>query len=114
MKEALKRDELRLIVLVLNEETVGIEYTFFCKGTLMFFQNGFDPKFESLSPGHLLMSHIIDESIKEGAHSMDLLKGDYEYKESYAKEEVLSVSIDVWRSQLMTFASRAVRSIRAA
>jgi len=114
MKEAMKRDELRLYVLVLNEETVGIEYAYFCNRKLMFFQNGFDPKFESLSPGHLLMSHIIDESIKEGAESMDLLKGNYEYKASYAKEQVLSVSVDLWRSQLMTMANRAVRSIRAA
>jgi len=114
MKEAMKRDELRLYILVLNEETVGVEYAYFCDRKLMFFQNGFDPKFESLSPGHLLMSHIIDESIKEGADSMDLLKGEYEYKASYAKEQVLSVSVDLWRSQLMTFANRAVRSIRAA
>lgn len=114
MKAALKRDELRLYVLVLNEQTVGIEYSFFHKGTLMFFQNGFDPKFEMLSPGHLIMTHIIDEAIREGAHSMDLLKGDYEYKNSYAKDEVLSVGVDIWRSHLVTFASIAVRSLRAA
>ncbi len=114
MKAALKRDELRLYVLVLNEKTVGIEYTFFHKGNLMFFQNGFDPQFEALSPGHLIMMHIIDEAIKEGAHSMDLLKGDYEYKNSYAKDEALSINLDVWRSHLVTFASRAVRSLRAA
>jgi len=114
MDVALKHDELRLYVLVLNEKTVGIEYTFFHKGTLMFFQNGFDPEFEALSPGHLLMMHIIDEAIKEGAHSMDLLKGDYEYKNSYAKDEALTVNLDIWRSHLVTFASRAVRSIRAA
>lgn len=114
MKAALKRDELRLFVLVLNEQTVGIEYTFFHKRTLMFFQNGFDPQFEALSPGHLIMMHIIDEVIKEGAQSMDLLKGDYEYKKSYAKEEASSVNLDIWRSHLVTFASRAVRSLRAA
>jgi CelD/BcsL family acetyltransferase involved in cellulose biosynthesis len=114
MKAALKRDELRLFLLVLNEQTVGIEYTFFHKGTLMFFQNGFDPQFEALSPGHLIMMHIIDEAIKEGAHSMDLLKGNYEYKNSYAKDEAFSVGLDIWRSHLMTFASKAVRSLRAA
>lgn len=114
MKEALKRDDLRLYILVLNEQTVGIEYTFFHKGVVMFFQNGFDPQFEALSPGHLIMMHIIDEGIKEGAHSMDLLKGNYEYKNSYAKDEALSIGLDIWRSHLVTFASRAVRSLRAA
>jgi len=59
MKEALKRDELRLYVLVLNEETVGIEYSYLCNGTLMFFQNGFDPQFEWLSPGHLWRSRFM-------------------------------------------------------
>lgn len=114
MKEALKHDELRLIVLVLNEKTIGIEYSFFCKRTIMFFQNGFDPRHEALSPGHLSMMHIIDEGIKEGANAMDLLKGDYEYKTSYAKDQKLTVSVDAWRSQFMSLASRAVRSIRAA
>lgn len=114
MKEALKRDELRLIMLVLNEKTIGIEYSFFSKGTIMFFQNGFDPKYAALSPGHLSMMHIIDEGIKEGAHTMDLLKGEYEYKLSYAKDQTLTVSVDAWRSQFMSLASRAVRSIRAA
>lgn len=114
MKAALERDELRLYVLVLNEQTVGIEYTFFHKGTLLFFQNGFDPQFEALSPGHLIMMHVIDEVIKEGAHSMDLLKGNYEYKNSYAKDEAASVGLDIWRSHIVTFASRAVRSLRAA
>lgn len=114
MKEALKHDELRLIVLVLNEKTIGIEYSFFSKRTIMFFQNGFDPKYEALSPGHLSMMHIIDEGIKEGARGMDLLKGDYEYKSSYAKDQTLTVGVDAWRSQIMSLASRAVRSIRAA
>ncbi|MFK8077305.1 MAG: GNAT family N-acetyltransferase [Granulosicoccus sp.] len=114
MKEALKRDELRLIVLVLNEKTIGIEYSFFYKGTIMFFQNGFDPKYEALSPGHLSMMHIIDEGIKEGARNMDLLKGEYEYKLSYAKDQTLTVGVDAWRSNLMSIASRAVRSIKEA
>lgn len=114
MKAALKRDHLRLYVLVLNEKTVGIEYAFFHKRTLMFFQNGFDPQFEALSPGHLIMMHLIDEAIKEGANSVDLLKGEYDYKNSYAKDESLSVGLDIWRSHLVSFASRAVRSILAA
>ncbi len=114
MKEAFKRDQLRLVALILNEKIIGIEYAFLTKGTIMFFQNGFDPKYEALSPGHLSMMYVIDEAITDGAHTMDLLKGDYEYKASYAKENVLSVGVDAWRSQFLSLASRAVRSMRAA
>lgn len=111
MKAALLRDELRLITLELDEKIISIEYSFYCKGTIMFFQNGFDPEYDSLSPGHLSMMYIIDEAILEGAQAMDLLKGDYEYKSSYAKDTMRTVDVDAWRCPIMSFSVGAARSL---
>ncbi|MEM7378981.1 MAG: GNAT family N-acetyltransferase [Pseudomonadota bacterium] len=98
MQRALARGELRLVELKLDEETVGIEYAFHVKGVLALFQTGFDPRFKDLSPGHLMMMYMIERAIEDGATRIDSLKGDYDYKSTYAKDWQHSVTVDLYRS----------------
>ena len=113
MLSALKRDRLRLLVLRLDGKTVGVEYAFLCNGVLSFFQTGFDPEYQHLSPGHLLMMHIIDHAINEGATHIDLLKGRYEYKSTYAKQICTTVDLELWRSRAAHVVKSLIRTIRA-
>lgn len=92
------RDELFLLGLKLNDEIIGVEYAFFVNRTLALFQTGFDPKKEHLSPGHVLMTEAIKQAIAMGAKRLDLLKGEYAYKSSYAKDENINVDIDIHKS----------------
>ena len=109
MEEAFLRNELRLSKLVVKGATVGIEYAFLTNKVLLFFQTGFDPQYQHLSPGHLLMMHAIDQAIEEGAERIDLLKGDYEYKRSYAKLTTTTINLDIWKSPLIASVSRVAR-----
>jgi len=92
-----QRDELWLLTLSLNERIIGVEYAFCTNGTLAFFQTGFDPAFESISPGHMLMTYAIELAIAEGVQQIDLLKGDYAYKSSYADSTRTTISLDYWK-----------------
>ncbi|MFK7995722.1 MAG: GNAT family N-acetyltransferase [Granulosicoccus sp.] len=98
MEKALACNELRLMSLIVDDKTIGVEYAFLCKGTLSFFQTGFDPAFQHLSPGHLLMMETIDRAIQDNAKYVDLLKGDYEYKQSYAKQKKTTSNLELWKS----------------
>ena len=109
MEEALLRNELRLSKLVVNGTIIGIEYAFLTNKVLLFFQTGFDPQYQHLSPGHLLMMHTIDLAIEEGAERMDLLKGDYEYKRSYARLTTTTINLDIWKNPVMASVSRIAR-----
>lgn len=111
MEAALANKELRLLELKIDGKTIGIEYAFLCRQVLSFFQTGFDPQYQQLSPGHLLMAYTIDHAIADGARKIDLLKGNYEYKRSYAKQTRTTVDLDIWKSPLIAHALRIARSV---
>jgi len=91
-------EQLRLVTLKLDDKIIAVEYALVYNETLMFFQTGFNPDFEHLSPGHVLMTFAIKHAIESGLKKIDLLKGDYEYKNSYAREVVESASIGHYRA----------------
>ena len=94
MGALLARGELVLVRLTLDGRTIGVEYAFRTGATLAFFQTGFDPAFETASPGHLLMAHVIETGIESGARAADFLRGDYPYKASYADARRANVTLD--------------------
>ena len=95
MQQLGTRDQLWLMTFELNDEIVGVEYAFEYNKRLSLFQTGFDPSHANLAPGHLMMSRLIEMAIEAGVQEIDLLKGDYEYKDSYASEQRLTVDVDV-------------------
>lgn len=109
MHKALEQQELKLLTLKIDDTIVGVEYAFLCYGTLSFFQTGFDPQFQYLSLGHLLMMQTIDQAIVEGAIQIDLLKGDYPYKATYARQTRKTVNLDFWKSSLSLALIRLVQ-----
>ncbi len=106
--DLLSRQQLWLMTLELDENIIGVEYAYCYKGTLALFQAGFDPEYEHLSPGQMLMTYAIKEAIAEGLNSIDMLKGDYSYKSSYASGERISMDFDYCKSILLTISARGV------
>ena len=97
MQALLPLGELRLMRMQIDNTTIGVEYAFLTDGILSFFQTGFDPDHDWLSPGHVMMLKQIEHAIDSGANEIDLLKGNYAYKHSYAKQRKRSLSINLWR-----------------
>jgi len=106
MWQLYQRDQLWLITLEIDEEIVAVEYAFLYKNTLLFFQTGFNPDFEHLSPGHILMTYAIKHAIESGVQRIDLLKGDYEYKSSYANQELSCVDVGFYEKSIYSFMAK--------
>lgn len=107
-----RRNELWLMTLSLDDEIIGVEYGFCVNKTLAFFQTGFDPAYEQLSPGHLLMTYAIEEAIATGVQNIDLLKGDYSYKTSYANDIHTTISVDYFKPGFQVLIARFVDYIK--
>jgi len=105
-------DQLWLLVFTLNDKIVGIEYAFSCNGRLMLFQTGFATDVADLAPGHLMMSRLFEQAVEHGISEIDFLKGDYEYKDSYANATRATRDVDIVKGQLAVLANRAVSLIR--
>ena len=60
-----------------------------------FYLGGFDPAFERLSPGMLVVGHAIEESVREGAAAVDFLRGQERHKYLWG-----AVDTPTWRRHL--------------
>ena len=49
-----------------------------------------------------MMARLIEMAIDAGVQELDLLKGDYEYKDSYASEKRFTVDVDVVQGPVVT------------
>jgi CelD/BcsL family acetyltransferase involved in cellulose biosynthesis len=92
----LQHGVLRLHVLRLDERPIAALYGFARGSRWYSYLDGFDPEFEELSPGTVLVAHAIEEAIAEGRTAFDFLRGAERYKYSWgaADEATYEITID--------------------
>ena len=83
--ELFGRGELRLYCLELGGELVAMLYCYRWKDGIYYFQGGFDPDYENLRVGNVVMGYAVEHAIEEKNRIFNMLKGDYRYKRSLAK-----------------------------
>jgi CelD/BcsL family acetyltransferase involved in cellulose biosynthesis len=83
---ALRNGWLRLWNLFVDNAPVAALYGLSYGGTFSFYQSGFDPAFNKLSVGMVMMGLSIRDAIEEGVSEYDLLHGAEEYKFHWARE----------------------------
>ena len=76
----LARGALVLHTLRLAGRTLAAVYGFREKETVYCYLQGFDPEFEKLSPGVMVLGGVIEEAVREGARAIDFLRGRETYK----------------------------------
>lgn len=114
-RAALDRGWLRLYVLHLDGRPAAALYGFLHAGRFLFYQSGFDPAFENLSVGLVIMGLAIREAIAEGAREYDLLHGDEPYKFLWTGGSRELVRIELYPPTLAAELRRRVREpLRAA
>jgi len=78
---ALDRGWLRLAVLRYDGQAVASYLCFDYAGDRLVYNSGFDTTtYGALSPGVVLLGHIIDDAIQNGCRRLDFLQGDERYK----------------------------------
>ena len=85
--ELLELGFLRLWFLELDGKPVAAWYGWCIGGRYAYYLGGFDPEWQELSVGFVLLAHTIRAATEEGAHEYDLLRGDEDYKSRFATGE---------------------------
>jgi CelD/BcsL family acetyltransferase involved in cellulose biosynthesis len=70
----------RLYALSIGDDIAAVYYGFLHHGRAYGYLTGIDPAFAHESPGTLLLAHVMEEAIREGAHEFDFLRGGEPYK----------------------------------
>jgi hypothetical protein len=82
-----ERGRVSLDLLKLDDRPLAAIYGFKYQGVYSFYLPGFDPAaFSRASPGLLLLSHRIEQAIRDGEHTVDLLQGAEPYKLNWATD----------------------------
>lgn len=74
---------LRLYVMRIEARVVAVFYGFADAHTVYYYLGGYDPEFEHLSPGSLIVAHAVEEAVRGGAAWFDFLRGAEEYKHGW-------------------------------
>ena len=77
---------LRMYALRRNGTIIAIFYGFAHHGTVHYYLSGYDPAFEKYSIGGVIVAHALEQSVREGAHTFDFLRGAEDYKSSWGAE----------------------------
>ena len=99
-------NSLWLVTLKLNHRIIGVQYIFEWRGELLFVQSGYSPAAINLSPGHVLFTYVIQRAIENGLSSIDLLKGEYDYKSVYARDTTKQINQGLVRPGLRSIAQK--------
>ena len=92
----------QLTYLRLDGEYTAVDYWYIWNDTMFFFQGGFSPAYQHLAPGLVLLCYSIESAIGQGMTGIDMLKGEHDYKASYAKELRSMVSLECCHRSILT------------
>ena len=81
---ALERNWLRFYQLKIAHQVIAVLNCFRYRDVLYAYQTTFDLDWGRYSPGQLMMAHVIQEGIKDGAREFDMLRGKTDFKLSWA------------------------------
>jgi CelD/BcsL family acetyltransferase involved in cellulose biosynthesis len=71
---------LRLYRLAIGGETAAVIHGMASHGRVCCYLSGLNPKFACVSPGALLIHHVIEQAVREGCTQFDFLRGSERYK----------------------------------
>jgi len=85
-RRMLEAGALRMHRLLLGDRPIAVFYGFAHHRTVDYYLSGYDPEFEKLSPGTVLLCEVIQSAVREGATTFDFLRGAEEYKIAWGAE----------------------------
>ncbi len=80
-----RRDWIRFYCLEADGKRIAVFYCYRFRNQIFYFQAGFDPDYERLRPGLVLIGHALEHAIEEGNFIFDFLRGEHPYKTQWGK-----------------------------
>lgn len=78
---------LRMHAMRVGDQVAAIFYGFAHHHTVYYYLGGYDPSLEKLSPGTLIVAHVIAAAVREGATTFDFLRGAEDYKYAWGAQD---------------------------
>ena len=78
---------LRMFAMHSGGRVVAVFYGFAHHHTVYYYLSGYDPKLEKLSPGTVLVSHAIEQAVRDGLVEFDFLRGAEDYKYAWGAKD---------------------------
>jgi CelD/BcsL family acetyltransferase involved in cellulose biosynthesis len=85
VKACAARDWVRFYALSENRDPIAMIYCYRFRRRVYYFQTGFDPAFERLRPGLVLIGHAVEHAIGQRDEAFDFLRGEHQYKTQWAR-----------------------------
>lgn len=96
----LPREMAELCFLQIAGNDVAAIYLFTCNHRRYYYQSGFDPAWQHLSPGTLLLHFCLEEAHARGMSEFDFLQGDEEYKSNWTTQQRINRQITIYNQTL--------------
>jgi len=91
----LERGVLRLYTLRFNDRPIAALYAFFEQAVAYLYLQGFDPAYSTYSPGGLILEWVLRDSMREGSHTVDFLRGREAYKYKWGARDRPTFSLQI-------------------
>lgn len=82
---------LKLYVLLLNRQVIAIHYLLQDRSNAYSYLTGFDQAHRAVSPGTVLLGHVIEQSLARGAREFHFLRGSERYKYYWGASDRVNV-----------------------
>lgn len=110
-----ERGRVSIDLLKLDDRPLAAIYGFIYQGVYYFYLPGFDPAASSkASPGLLLLYHRIEQAIRDGEHTVDLLWGAEPYKLECATDLRRSVTLRYYNRHASALGLKLLESVKHA
>jgi CelD/BcsL family acetyltransferase involved in cellulose biosynthesis len=76
---------LSLTALELDGKKIAFDLSLIMRNTFFAYYNVFDENLQNLSPGKVIMAHLIERSFSMGLNKIDFSEGDEDYKREWTK-----------------------------
>lgn len=92
-----QRGWVRFYGLEVSGRPIAMFYCYQFRNRIFYFQAGFDPAFEKMRPGLVLIGHSVEHAIGSGMEVFDFLRGEHEYKNQWGKGLNRTSCVTVYR-----------------
>lgn len=116
LTELNKRKMAKLYFLKVNGSYIAGIYILNYKNKYLFYQAGYDPEWEWLSPGTLLFKHVIRKAHDNNVEEFDFLRGEEIYKSLWTESKRVNMAINIYnktlKGKILQICERGNRKIR--